>query len=198
LRWALVAFVVSMVGIAGSVSAQSKNAQSQLTPHTEVLTPAWRIGEAPFNPQLRVHLSEDRRQGFLSFEHGDHRWNSRVFGMWKVLVADLDGDGIDEVILGIWSSISRHKEPLPSRAIWVMRWDGTDLVPLWRGSAMSLPLLDFEVQKADGEAQLKTLETRKEVCFDSTYSWTGFGFTLKDREPKKCLNPSLASTPSEE
>lgn len=160
-------------------------AQSVDVPDTVViLHPTWARIESKdtFQPRLEAHFSADKKKGFVSFEEGGKRWTSRIYAMWKADVADLDGDGIDELVLGIWSRVTRHNEPSPSRAIWVLRWDSGQLLSVWRGSAMSRPLVDFEIQRIEGIAHLKTMEVADNTHFSTLYTWTGFGFRVLSRE----------------
>lgn len=155
----------------------------------EVLSPTWRDARGEFAPTLEVFYSTDGSRGFLSFENpGRQRWTSRIFPMWKARIGDLDGSGRDELVLGIWSRMKRHDEPSPSRAIWVMGWEGVDLIPLWQGSAMSLPLVDFEIADVDGDgrSELLAIERRGEQCFWTLYRWNGFGFWVDARRDIPC------------
>jgi len=119
----------------------------------------------------------------------DRRWTSPVYRGWDAFVGDVDGDGVDEVLLGMWSETPRHDEPEPHRTVWVLGWSGRKLEPRWRGSALSRPLLDIWVQDIDDDArsELLALETLHGDCSIGIYRWGGFGFRVLDRIATSCV-----------
>jgi len=134
---------------------------------------------------LRVEawFDDTRTRGFLRV--GGH--TSKVFRAWKADVADLDGDGTQEVVLGIWSNQRRHDEPDPHRTVWVLRWDDerSALVEAWRGSALARPLRDFHTV----DDELIASERVRGRCFRTTYRWTGFGFAAVESTSQPCESP---------
>lgn len=137
---------------------------------------------------VAVYLAADRTAGFLTITRAGRRWTSAIYPMWWAAPADLDGDGVDEIVLGIWSRTRRHDEPEPHRAIWVLAWDGRELVPLWRGSALARPLADALVADLDrdGGAELLALERAGAGCVLAAYAWNGFGFSGQSRLSIPC------------
>jgi hypothetical protein len=147
---------------------------------------------------VAVYLAADARAGFLVIERligrliepQGRRWTSRVYPMWWAQAADLDGDGVDELVLGIWSRTRRHDEPTPHRTIWVLSWNGAELAPLWRGSALARPLADAFAADLDGDgrAELVALERARagQDCVLTAYEWTGFGFGAEATRPISC------------
>ncbi|HWO11504.1 MAG TPA: hypothetical protein VNN80_18550 [Polyangiaceae bacterium] len=119
---------------------------------------------------VRGWLDAARERGFVQVG----TFTSKIYRAWKVDVADLDGDGTREVLLGIWSTTRRHEEPEPHRTVWVLRWDAArhQLSEAWRGSALARPLRDFGVE---GE-RLVARERWQSRCYRTTYAWNGFGF----------------------
>src|SRR5262245_43223503 len=57
--------------------------------------------------QLHAWFNAARTRALLRV--GDY--TSRLYPAWKVVLADLDGDGANEVVLGAWSWTRRHDEP---------------------------------------------------------------------------------------
>lgn len=149
--------------------------------------------EATLEPGKRhgvsVYLGAETRAGFLVLEHQGRRWTSRIYPMWWAQAADLDGDGVDELVLGVWSRTRRHDEPSPHRTIWVVTWDGRTLAPLWRGSALARPLADAFAADVDrdGQAELVALERAgQRGCVLTAYEWSGFGFIAAATCPISC------------
>ena len=149
---------------------------------------------------VAVYLAADSQAGFLVIEREGRRWTSRIYPMWWAWPADLDGDGVDELVLGVWSRTRRHDEPSPHRAIWVVAWDGERLAPLWRGSALARPLADAFTADLDrdGRAELVALEHvgvgdgdgerggAGKRCLLAAYDWNGFGFAAEATCPISC------------
>lgn len=151
---------------------------------TRILRPRWHGA----TERLAVYMDARRSRGFLTVGHGDDPWTSRIYPMWSAMVADLDGDGHDEVVLGAWSRVRRHDEPEPHRTIWVLAWDAPGLRPLWRGSALARPLVDAAAVDLDNDAtaELLALERQDHTCWLTAYGWTGFGFAGRARRPAAC------------
>jgi hypothetical protein len=128
--------------------------------------------------RVSAYVNHERRRGVLDVTRRDERWTSPPYAMWGLRAADLDGDGADEVLLGVWSRVRRHDEPEPHRTVWVLSWQGGALVERWRGSALARPLVDFTAGDvdADGRAELVALERSGDGCRLTAYRWTGFGF----------------------
>ncbi len=128
---------------------------------------------------LEVFLAAGRPQGFLRISSAGASWVSPRYPMWRAAVADWEGVGEDDVVLGIITSRALHPGATPPhRTLWVLRWDGRALVPLWRGSGLARPLLDFAiVGDAQGRSRLVAWEVvAGERCAVTGYWWNGFGF----------------------
>ncbi len=151
-------------------------------------------------PTLKAYFDDERTQGFFTVEEDDRRWTSEIYPMWKAAVADVSGDGDDEVIAGVWSNQLRHDDPSPHKTLWVLGWDGRRLFPKWRGSAMARPMSDFSIHEAASDRldELVVDEQLGDNCFETTYRWTGFGFAERQRQGVDCetLSSSSAEPPS--
>ena len=127
---------------------------------------------------VEAYLEPHTRLGTLTVGAGHARYVSPVRALWKVLVHDLDGDGEDEIVLGVWSEKPRQGAARSHRTLWIMRWDGARIVPSWRGSALARPLRDAALAQLDDTpgAELLALERVPASCFLTVYRWSGFGF----------------------
>jgi hypothetical protein len=131
---------------------------------------------------LHLSLAASRRQerhgqvvtdGFLHIR--SHR---ELDGLspWKVRLADVDGDGAQELILGVRKRA--RFDPVMRRRLFVYAWP--DWAPRWLGSRLSLPFEDFAFVDCDGDGKDDLLAL--ELAADGRrrlmrYEWNGFGFT---------------------
>jgi len=96
---------------------------------------------------------------------------------WSLQVADVDGDDVDEIAVGLIKPT--HNLHFPHTTLFILRFDGKDIVRKWAGSSMGRPLIEFGFSpKVKGKPQtLFTLEKRLDgrVAL-SAHRWTGFGF----------------------
>lgn len=127
----------------------------------------------------KLVLSEESPDSLTIWRDGEKIWQGipRKWRPWKLLVADVDGDGVKEIIVGV------HKTtrfwPEPHNCLFVFGWDGRKAFPKWLGSRLSKPFVDFAFAELDGEAgeELASLEVTQNGgrCL-VVYSWCGFGF----------------------
>jgi hypothetical protein len=129
--------------------------------------------------QIRLSKESDPA---LSVSHGGRvlwkgvpaRWQP-----WKLAVADVDGDGRLEIIVGVYKSTRYF--PVPHNCLFIYSWDGREARPKWLGSALSRPFVDFAFVEVDGNAgqELAAMERKRDGRWRlALYSWNGFGFTL--------------------
>lgn len=122
------------------------------------------------DPALRI------RSGQRIIWQGVHgRWKP-----WKLSIADVDGDGRREIVVGVFKATRYF--PKPHNCLFVYGWSGSRAFPKWLGSTLSKPFTDFAFASldGDGEDELVAIETLRDGkhCI-SVYSWNGFGFTLE-------------------
>lgn len=116
----------------------------------------------------------------LSVWHGKIRLWRGVPGSWKpwkLMTADVDGDGKREIILGVYKPTRFF--PKPHNCLFVYGWDGKQVFPKWLGSSLGKSFDDFMFAdlKGTGEDNLVALETRPDgLKCAVAYSWIGFGF----------------------
>jgi hypothetical protein len=108
-------------------------------------------------------------------------WISDFKKIWKVQIADIDGDGFKEIVTGVWKYSPVYQTE--TNCLSIHNWEGNRIIPKWRGSTLSKPFYDFILVDVDGDKidELVTLE--KSIEKDSRnflviYKWIGFGFTV--------------------
>ncbi|HEX8173791.1 MAG TPA: VCBS repeat-containing protein [Pyrinomonadaceae bacterium] len=98
---------------------------------------------------------------------------------WRLMVADVDGDGRREIAVGVYKSTRFF--PKPHNCLFLYSWDGRTASKKWLGSSLSRPFIDFTFADLDGdrEEELAAIEMKRDgrLCL-AVYSWNGFGFTL--------------------
>lgn len=112
--------------------------------------------------------------------NGKQLWQDvrRDLKPWKLVVADVDGDGKREIILGVYKSTRFF--PTPHNCLFVYGWDGRRTYPKWLGSSLSKPFTDFTFADVDADRadELISVERLRDGRYCVvTYSWNGFGFT---------------------
>jgi hypothetical protein len=94
---------------------------------------------------------------------------------WKIAVADVDGDKKDELLIGLYK-VTRHS-PNRIHTLYVYGFDGSKMIPRWRGSRLTRDFDDFSVAKAPKGDKILTLDRLLDGRFAlSCYTWSGFGF----------------------
>ncbi len=114
-----------------------------------------------------------RRGRRLLWEGVHGRWRP-----WKLSVADVDGDGRKEIVVGVFKSTKFI--PRPHNCLFIYDWDGQRAAPKWLGSTLSRPFTDFGFADTDndGRDNLYAIETKRDGRQAlAAYSWNGFGFT---------------------
>ena len=116
---------------------------------------------------------------------------SPVYPAWKALAGRLEGEIVDLVVLGAWTTKRVRRGEPPRRTIWVVGYDRGRWFARWRGSALARPFDDYTLRDLDGDGDV-------ELCVRecggprpglTAYRWNGFGFTGIARVAAPCDAP---------
>jgi poly-gamma-glutamate synthesis protein (capsule biosynthesis protein) len=136
-----------------------------------------------FNGKLESIDLNSNRNPTLHIRHGDRPlWQGipAKWKPWKMEIADVDGNGKKEIIVGVYKATKFF--PKPHNCLFIYGWNDQKAYPKWLGSSLSRVFTDFlfadlDKQKGDELIALETtLEGKKRVAI---YKWNSFGFTLE-------------------
>ena len=77
-------------------------------------------------------------------------WRQSKLNPWKLEIADLDSDGRQEILVGVWKK--SPKDPVMAKRVFIYNWNGKRLTPRWLSSRLSRRFTDFTVGKPKGKA----------------------------------------------
>jgi hypothetical protein len=132
----------------------------------------------------RIEINGDREQTLQIWRGKKLLWQgvTAAWKPWKIGIADVDGDGHSEIIVGVFKATKFFTKP--HNCLFIYGFSGETAFPKWLGSSLSRPFTDFifaDLSKDGGEeliAMETTLEGRKSLA---VYHWNSFGFTLNWR-----------------
>lgn len=106
-----------------------------------------------------------------------YRKNYSHLKPWKIALGDVDGNGIDEISMGVYKESPLH--PVMAKRPFIYSFIDGEMQPKWRGSRLSRPFIDYDFYDIDhdGVDELISIEILKEGRnLINVYKWKGFGF----------------------
>ena len=106
-----------------------------------------------------------------------YRKNYSHLKPWKIALGDVDGNGIDEISMGVYKESPLH--PIMAKRPFIYSFIEGEMQPKWRGSRLSRPFIDYEFYDLDDDGidELISIEILKEGRnIINAYKWKGFGF----------------------
>lgn len=96
---------------------------------------------------------------------------------WKLAKGDIDGDGRDELSIGVYKKTPFHQ--VMAKRPFIYYYEDERLIPKWRGSRLSMPFDDYcfydiDRDKIDELISIEVLQNGEKIL--DTYKWRGFGF----------------------
>jgi len=126
-----------------------------------------------FRPQVNGSITVLRNEKVI-WRGVPARWQA-----WKLVIADVDGDGKKEFLVGV--NIRTRYFPKRHKSVFVLGWNGKFAYARWLCSHLSKPMVDFTAAELDNQAgaELVTLEITRDgrQCI-VVYRWIGFGYIV--------------------
>ncbi len=96
---------------------------------------------------------------------------------WKLEIGDIDGDGIDDISIGVYKESPLHK--VMAKRPFIYSFVNGALQPKWRGSRLARPFTDYAFHDIDEDGvdeiiSIEILEDNRKTI--NSYKWKGFGF----------------------
>ena len=98
------------------------------------------------------------------------------YPVYRFQTGDINGDGRTDVLVGVIKS-TRY-DPQVARRLFIFKvYKDRYIRPLWMGSRLSHPLVDFRFVHIDGQPRVLTIErdTTPERYLMAVYRWRSFG-----------------------
>jgi len=96
---------------------------------------------------------------------------------WKVMIADVDGDGNPELCVGVWKK-TRYFDTYENR-LFIYNRSGNYIYPKWLGSRFTNPFIDFNFKDMDGDGKEELILLERDKTGAKrivSYRWRTFGF----------------------
>lgn len=101
---------------------------------------------------------------------------SKSLKPWKLQTGDVDGDGSEDLMVGVYKKARFH--PVMANRPFIYGWDGKTMYPKWLGSRLSRPFTDFVLADLGSGVRIIAIEETKVGANElAVYRWDGFGVT---------------------
>lgn len=102
------------------------------------------------------------------------------YPVYRFDYGDITNNGIPEIAVGVIKST--RFDPKPAKRLFLFRiTDEYYIRPLWLGSRVSQPLVDFCISDEKDSAYIRTIEREQSGKFMvARYYWKGFGIAFND------------------
>jgi hypothetical protein len=95
---------------------------------------------------------------------------------WKLQIGDVDGDGSEDLMVGVYKKAQFH--PVTAKRPFIYGWDGKTMYPKWLGSRLSRPFTDFVLADFGSGVRIVAVEQTRDGANElAVYKWDGFGVT---------------------
>lgn len=131
---------------------------------------------------LTGNKREEYGKEVIIFSTGDRineigRKNFTDMNPWKIAIGDIDGDGIDEISVGVYKESPLHQ--VMAKRPFIYSFENGGVQPKWRGSRLSRPFTNYNFFDIDGDGvdeivSIEILQDNKKLM--NSYKWKGFGF----------------------
>jgi len=106
-------------------------------------------------------------------------WESPPAPIWDIFLADVDGDGLDELALCLFKT--EQKDPKKDNRLQIYGWREGNIYARWRGTFLSKPfkIIAFGDIYGDAPEELVSIERGRihpEQIYLCVYLWNSFGF----------------------
>jgi hypothetical protein len=126
------------------------------------------------SPIYLESLNDSLHKIVLVQQSDTNKWEL-PYPVFQFVTGDIDGDGTEDIMVGVVKPTRFH--PIKAKRLFVFKnFDGY-VRPMWLGSMMSQPLIDFWLIKNElGFFNIITFEREKSgKMLVAEYRWDGFG-----------------------
>lgn len=130
---------------------------------------------------IKFHLDNKNKEDYILiadvFENGvmcfTNSWPLE-YEVFKVDTGDVNNDNSTDILVGVVKST--RFDSISRKRLFIFKLFEGYIRPLWLGSRVSQPLVDFKFYKAKTEGIIRTIEREKDQYYlVAEYHWIGFG-----------------------
>jgi hypothetical protein len=96
------------------------------------------------------------------------------YEVFRIDTGDVNNDNSTDILVGVIKST--RFDPVSRKRLFIFKLFEGYIRPLWLGSRVSQPLIDFKFVKCKSEGVVRTIESEKDQSYlVAEYHWIGFG-----------------------